>query len=71
MVTTVATAHEDTPPRDVKLLADWLAPRDNETYEEWSRRFDNAARLLDRERHPATIPHRTRRRGSQPGLRAA
>lgn len=33
-------------PSDPERLAEWLAPRPYETYDQWSRRFDRAERRL-------------------------
>ena len=63
------TGKRDIPPSDPDQLADWLAPRPGESYENWSRRFDRAERTVARRK--AAGSRSRRRRGSTPGRRAA
>lgn len=72
MVTTLSTKR-DIPPSDPKQLADWLAPRPGETYEEWSRRFDSAEKKLAKAKavNPTTRVRQPRTRTTQSKRRAA
>jgi len=67
---TVMARKPDIPPTDAKELADWLAPRPGETYERWSKRFDNAERVIARRSAPP-VRSRPRARRDQVRRRAA
>jgi siderophore synthetase component len=72
MVNTMATRKSDIPPIDTAELAEWLAPRPEESYEQWSKRFDKAERTIARrEAKQTAVRARPRTRGTRTSRRAA
>jgi hypothetical protein len=66
------TRKNETPPIDATELADWLAPRPGENYEQWSKRFDKAEReIARRSAKPTLVRSKARPRATQPRRRAA
>ena len=70
MVNTM-TRKSDIPPIDTAELAEWLAPRPDESYEQWSRRFDKAERTIARREVQQTVRARPRARSARTSRRAA
>jgi len=70
MVNTMARK-SDIPPIDTAELADWLAPRPEESYEQWSKRFDKAERTIARREVQQTVRARQRTSNARASRRAA